>query len=175
MSEPEPTDALVRPEPVSTAVDVAPPSAETDDAAPRRRSRAPWVAGGIVLGVLLLAGAGVAAFLLLTPPATPAPAVAVLDYDQAYADADCDLYFAVTTVDYRERLAPTCADFEAEARTFADAFSDYVVVVESTEIEGSAATVVTTESWVLDGQENTTSYTYTLVDDDGAWRIDALD
>lgn len=174
MSEPEPTDALVRPTPASRAVDVT-SAVESEDAAPRRRSRAPWIVGGTVLGVLLLAGAGVAAFLLLAPRGDAGPAQAVLGYDQAYAESDCDLYVAVTTVDYRERLAPTCVDFEAEARAFADNFSDYEVVVESTEFDGATATVVTTESWVLDGQQNTTQYTYTLVDDDGVWRIDALD
>jgi len=140
-----------------------------------RRSRTPWVVVGVVLAVLLVAGGVIAALFLFAPRATGGPADAVLAYDTAYADADCDLYVSVTTVGYRERLAPTCADFEAEARAFADHFSEYEVVVQSTEVDGSTATVVTTETWLLDGAENSAEYTYTLVDDDGTWRIDALD
>ena len=163
-------DALVR-------QPVAAPQAELDDAPPptRAKSRLPWLIGGIVLAVLLLAGAGTAAFLLLTPTATNGPSAAVVGYDQAYADVDCELFVSVTTDAYREALAPTCADFEAEAQAFVDNFSEYEVVIDSTTIDGSTATIVTTESWVLEGQENTVEYTYTLVDQDGSWRIDAIE
>jgi hypothetical protein len=128
-----------------------------------------------VLGVLALAGAGTAAFLLLAPTTAAGPSAAVLGYDQAYAEVDCELFVSVTTDAYREAIAPTCADFETEAQAFVDNFTEYEVVIDSTSIEGASATVVTTESWVLDGQENSAEYTYTLVDDEGVWRIDALD
>lgn len=162
------SDALVR-QPVT------PPTAEPDDAPPptRTKSRLPWLIGGIVLAVLVLAGT--AAFLLLTPTTTGGPSTAVVGYDQAYAEVDCDLFVSVTTDTFREALAPTCADFEAEAQEFVDNFSDYEVVIDDTTIDGATATIVTTESWVLEGEENTAEYTYTLVDEGGSWKIDAIE
>jgi len=141
----------------------------------RTKSRLPWLIGGIVLAVLLLAGAGIAAFLLLTPTTTGGPSTAVVGYDQAYAEVDCELFVSVTTDTFREALAPTCADFEAEAQEFVDNFSDYEVVIDDTTIDGATATIVTTESWVLEGQENTAEYTYTLVDEGGSWKIDSIE
>lgn len=178
MSSPDDTtapasDALVQ-RPVTTP-SVASVLGSPEPVAPPRRSRRAWVIGGVVLAALVLAGAGVAAFLLLTPTAQRTPADAVLDYDRAYADVDCELYTAVTTEAYRERLAPTCADFEAEAQAFVEAFSDYEVVVESTTVDGETATVVTSESWELEGEQNSADYTYALVRVDGTWKIDALE
>ncbi len=171
MSTPETSDAL-SPRPVEAPL--VPPAAEAGPPA-RARSRLPWIVGGVVLGVLLLAGAGTAAFLLLTPASGPGPAEAVEAYDRAYAEVDCELFASVTTDAYREALAPTCADFEAEAQAFVDNFTEYDVAIGSTEIDGATATVTTTESWVLDGQENSAEYVYTLVADRGVWRIDDLD
>ena len=151
------------------------PAVAPENAAPQKKPRRLGLIVGIVIGALVLAGAGVAAFLLLTPTAEAGPSAAVLGYDRAYAEVDCDLFVAVTTETYREALAPTCADFEAEAQAFVDNFTDYEIVIESTEVAGDTATIVTTESWVLDGQANSAEYTYALVRTDGTWRIDELD
>lgn len=127
-----------------------------------------------MLAVVLLGAAVVAVLVWFTPAAAqPGPEHAVVDYDRAYDEVDCELFESVTTAAYRETLAPTCADFEAEAQAFVDSFSAYDVVVNSTEIDGETATVLTTETWTLDGEEGSADYTYTLVNE-GGWKIDAL-
>jgi hypothetical protein len=172
VSDSETSDALVRQPAAQPPAD--PRETQLAPTGPKK-SRRPWVIGGIVLAVLGLAAAGTAAFVLLTPSAAAGPASAVLGYDQAYAEVDCELFVAVTTDTYREALAPTCDDFETEAQAFVDSFSDYVVIIETTDIDGATATISTTESWVLEGQENTAEYLYTLVNEGGAWKIDALE
>lgn len=145
---------------------------------PARRSRVPWIVGGVIAGLLLISAGVVAALLIVAPWSSSTvrgPEQAVLDYDRAYDEVDCELFASVTTVGYRERIAPTCEAFEQDAQTFVDNFGDYEVVVESTAIDGGTATVVTTESWTLDGASNSAEYTYTLLDQGGSWRIDALD
>ena len=170
------------PQPAETAVavPVAPqPTTPEPPAAPAPKSKLPWIVGAIVLGVLVLAGAAIAAILVFVPAMTggsaAAPEDAVLAYDRAYDEVDCALYESVTTPDYRETFADSCEVFEAEARTFVDAFTDYEVEVTGSEVDGAKATVTTTETWTLEGQPGSADYVYTLVLDDGVWRIDALE
>lgn len=152
-----------------------PRSLENLQAPPVKRPRRLWLVGGIVLGALLLAGAGVAVFLLISPGAGRGPAEVVADFDRAYDEVDCGLFVSVTTTDYRESRAPTCADFETAAQEFNESFSDYEIVVDSAEIAGATATVVTTESWVVDGEQSSREYTYTMLSEVGAWRVDSLE
>lgn len=172
MTTPDQPSSGLEPVPVAPAAPEAPPVVSP---APRKRSKLPWILGGVAVAVLAIVGVVVA--FVIVPMLTTAvrgPEQAVLAYDQAYAEVDCALYESVTTVGYREGFLATCEEFETEAQAFVESFSDYVVVVTGTEITGSTAEVTTDESWVLDGEENAASYVYSLVLDAGAWRIDAL-
>lgn len=152
------------------------PAAPAEPPAPTKRSKLPWILGGVAVAVLAIIGVVVA--FVIVPMLTSVvrgPEQAVLAYDQAYAEVDCALFESVTTVGYREGFLATCEEFETEAQAFVESFSDYEVVVTGTEITGGTAQVTTDESWVLDGEENAASYVYSLVLDEGAWRIDALE
>lgn len=176
MTTPDLPSSGLEPVPVAPAAPEVPPAAPP--AAPpagRKRSKLPWILGGVAVAVLAIVGVVVA--FVVVPMFTAVvrgPEQAVLAYDQAYAEVDCALFESVTTVGYREGFLATCEEFETEAQAFVESFSDYEVVVTGTEVTGGTAEVTTDESWVLDGEENAASYVYTLVLDGGAWKIDAL-
>ena len=173
MSTPQTPDA--GPDPV---VAVRPPVVVPTELAlrPRRKSRRRWIILGAVLGTLLLLGAAAAVYVVLfVLDQRPEPEETVRDYDRAYDEVDCELYFGITTVAFQKTLAETCDDFEAIAQTFVDGFTDYDVEITGTTITDDVAEITTSESWTLRGQQNSTTYLYTLLFVDGVWRIDALE
>ena len=108
---------------------------------------------------------------------------AVEHYDEAYQTQDCDAYFASTTEAYRERIEITdCDTFVAGAAEFEASLQDYEVTVTSVAQNGSAISVITSETYTsqIDGEGNTTTepqpyedvYEYIVVPVDGGWAID---
>jgi hypothetical protein len=134
----------------------------------KKRKVWPWVVGGSVLAFLLLLGGGIAIIVSLALGATNGPRDAVVAYDKAWQQVDCDLLQSVTTgaVYYDD-----CTAFEDDASAFNDSYGDYKVTVVNTNVMMGTATVQTNETYTEDGEKYTDHYTYTLVQEDGAWKI----
>lgn len=171
-------------EPVTPAVPAAPaaepavpvtPAAPSAPVPPARRSKLPWILGGVGLGLVVLIVVAVVFVFNVILGATKGPQEVVGAYDRAFDEVDCELYLSITTEAYQESFMPTCEEFEATAQNFVDTYSDYKVTVTGTSVTGDTATVSTTETYVLDGENGTDLYVYHLVQSDGAWLIDQLD
>jgi hypothetical protein len=153
---------------------VAPP-AQAPVAPPARRSKLPWILGGAALALLVIVGVVAAVVISSVLGAVRAPQEVVGQYDKAFDEADCELYFSITTEAYQESFEPTCEGFESVAQNFLDSYSDYKVTVTNTSVSGDTAIVETTETFILDGEPGTDEYTYHLVKSGNAWLIDQLD
>lgn len=160
---------------------------------PPRRSRL-WivfvVAGVVVIGLIVLAAVFIPRVIgALTAGGASGGdaqrvAVEVVEgYDEAWSQADCELYFRTTTESFREALElADCAAFEAEAERFGAATDEYEIQVDSVEQADGVITVYTTESFLTladetgeplaDPEPVASPYEYTLVRADGGWAID---
>lgn len=143
---------------------------------PSRRRVWPWAVG--ILAVVLVLGAGaLAAVLLLGSGNTPEQAVE--DWDRAWEETDCDLYFEVTTEAYRERELGlldgevACDVFESRAGEWDEEVQDYVLEILGIEEEGDSAEVRIRESWYDPEFEEDVSerMTVTVEKIDGRWRL----
>lgn len=164
-------------EPVVPAVPAAPvtPAVPSAPVPPARRSKLPWILGGVGLGLVVLIVVAVVVVFNVILGATKGPQEVVGAYDRAFDEVDCELYLSITTEAYQESFMPTCEEFEATAQDFVDSYSDYKVTVTGTSITNNTATVNTTETYVFEGEAGTDLYVYHLVQSDGAWLIDQLD
>jgi hypothetical protein len=142
---------------------------------PARRSKLPWIIGGAAVALLVIVGVVVAIVVSSVLGAVRAPQEVVGQYDKAFDEADCELYFSITTEAYQESFEPTCEGFESVAQNFLESYSDYKVTVTNTSVSGDTATVETTETFILDGEPGTDEYIYHLVKSGNAWLIDQLD
>ncbi|WP_225216205.1 DUF2510 domain-containing protein [Microbacterium pullorum] len=104
-------------------------------------------------------------------------------YDDAWDDADCDLYFETTTEGYREALGMTdCAAFESTAEVFDESTDEYEIQVDTVERTGENIAVLTSESYLSLVDENgdprptpepvAEPLQYTLVPAGDGWAID---
>jgi hypothetical protein len=146
-------------------------------AAPKNKQVWPWIVGGAAL--VVLGGLVAAAFFVVGAlgAADSGPNQAVLDLDKAYTNSDCELYFSATTDEFRQTNGPVVADCDAFDQVVADfniGYSDYAVVIMSTDITGDLATVVTTESYLFEGERDSEALSYSLVKIDGTWQIDDI-
>lgn len=110
--------------------------------------------------------------------------LAVLLYDQAYRNEDCDAYMKATTEDYREGYEVTdCDQFADDAEAFDDAYDDYVMTaVDVYENDDDTISVITTEtytSWYDDdgneldqAQSFSHDYEYVVVETATGWAVD---
>lgn len=167
MSTPPPDEPAVTPP--------AQPPAMPAVAPPARRSKLPWILGGAALALLVIVGVVIAILVTSILGAVRAPQEVIGQYDKAFDEADCELYFSVTTEAYQESFEPTCEGFESVAQNFLDSYSDYKVTVTNTSISGDTAIVETTETFILEGEPGADEYTYHLVKSGNAWLIDQLD
>jgi hypothetical protein len=142
---------------------------------PPRRSKLPWIIGGIALGLIALIGAAVMFVVVPLLGATQGPQAVVGAYDRAFDEVDCELYLSITTPAYQESYLPDCEQFEAAAQSFVDSYSDYKVTITGTTVSGETATVGTTETYMLDDQPGADEYTYHLVKAEGSWLIDSIE
>jgi hypothetical protein len=179
VSTPPPDQPAVTP-PVPPAV---PPPAQPAVATPAqpvvpppaRRSKLPWIIGGAALALLVIVGVVIAVVVSSLLGSVRAPQEVIGQYDKAFDEADCELYFSITTEAYQESFEPTCEGFESVAQNFLESYSDYKVTVTNTSVSGDTAIVETTETFILDGEPGTDEYTYHLVKSGNAWLIDQLD
>lgn len=112
-------------------------------------------------------------------------AVAAVElHDTAWNTADCALYEEATTENFRGTGGfPDCDDFVAEAEYFTATTDDYRLVVTDVSREGDAIVVETSETFdsfvdesgeeLAEPQGIVNEYIYTVVEEDGAWRVDA--
>jgi hypothetical protein len=171
MSTPPPDDGSV-PVPPAAPEAAGAPAAPVP---PARRSKLPWILGGVGLAVVVLIVVAVVVVFNVILGATKGPQEVVGAYDRAFDEVNCELYLSITTEAYQESFMPTCEEFEETAQNFVDTYSDYKVTVTGTSVTGDTATVNTTETYLLDGEAGTDLYVYHLVQSDGAWLIDQLD
>jgi hypothetical protein len=112
--------------------------------------------------------------------------LAVLLYDSAYRNGDCDAYMTSTTEDFRESYEVVdCDEFADDSSSFNDSVDDYVTTaIDVLENDDGTISVYTTEtftSW-YDEEGNETDeaqayeydYEYDLVSTDDGWVIDAI-
>lgn len=135
--------------------------------APTKPSRKwlPWALGGcgclalialaivaLIAGIAILGGNG--------------PEDAVRNYQTAWDESDCELFFQTTTEDYQD--GATCADFEEAVAS--GGLGEYEIL--DSEIDGDNAWVTTREEATVDGSTVSSEVVYDLVRIDGDWRID---
>ena len=158
------------------------------DSSAQRASRGwIWVLG-ISVAALLQLGFMLVALLVVLPavlavgaPAAPAvlpaesPTETLETNNEAWLTANCDQFVATTTEAFRDRRGFTDCDRFRESAEFAlDEGTEYHAAVESEEITGAHAVVVTVEvhrdaeTHELVGER----YLYDLVIVNGSWQID---
>lgn len=134
------------------------------------------VAGSIVGGVLTVVGiVGVVALVPMIG-SLAAPGASVLRLDAAVENSDCDEFMATSTRAFRsDNELTTCDDFTAFVA--GDGYRDNQVRITGVEIVNGVATVRTTETylWLEDGETYTDRFSYRVVKEDGAWRVDGID
>jgi hypothetical protein len=171
VSTPPPDQPAVTP----PAQPAAPPTGQPVVPPPARRSKLPWIIGGAALALLVIVGVVIAVVVSSILGAVRAPQEVIGQYDKAFDEADCELYFSITTEAYQESFEPTCEGFESVAQNFLDSYTDYTVTVTNTSVTGDTAIVETTETFILDGEPGADEYTYHLVRSGNVWLIDQLD
>lgn len=148
------------------------------------------VVAGIVLAAIvaipqivrLASGIGAA---LPSSGSEGAAVAAVQLYDDAWQQVECAKYEESTTQAYRDDFGfAACADFEAEAESFASGTDQYVLVITGVTREGDSIVVETSETYVVTADETGQALDepepasdvlhYTVVDDGGTWRIDQV-
>jgi len=143
---------------------------------PRRRPKWPWIVGGSLLLLIVLGIGGVVLLVswiagLSTAPGTPS--AAVLSFNQSIADEDCELFFSVTSDEFRAASGiEDCDVFVEGAAAANEATTDRSVDISGFQSVNSDATVTTRESLVdEDGDLVEASRSYTLHAIDGQWQV----
>jgi len=173
-----------------------PPAPATPPASGRRG----WIIPVVIVGAVVLLGAAAAIIAILwgtltggsigTGGSTGEPSgdelaqarAAVLDYDQAYQNADCDLFFAVTSERFHEEAwnFVDCDDFVEITQEFNAGVDGYGIdVVDSVRNDDGTITVSTEESYTSQNEEDlgqayVDEYDYVLVEVDDAWVVDGI-
>jgi len=137
----------------------------------RKRRVWPWVVGASAFVFLLLVGGGIALLISTVSGSTDGPRSAVLAYDKAWREDDCDALHSVIT----DPETYSCDDFDSDYQSFQAGIDDYKLVIVSTNVLGDSAEVQTKESYTLDGTPQVDHYSYSLVKQDGFWRVDTID
>jgi hypothetical protein len=144
--------------------------------APKRRPKWPWIVGGSALLLIALGVGGVVLLIswiagLSTAPGTPS--AAVLSFNQAIADEDCETFFTVTSDGFREASGiDGCDVFSQGAAITNETATDRTVDISGFQSVNSDATVTTRESLVdEDGELVEAHRTYTLHAIDGQWQV----
>jgi hypothetical protein len=153
-------------------------TSEAVPTAARKRRVWPWVLGGVLVFLGILAGL-IFAIVSLATAQTGNPAATVLTYDRAYKEVDCELYESVTTAHFRDDASEDGYDCD-EWTDIAASYTTggiyyYKVKVKSVNVVFSTATVVTDE---IDNSTETTAYydfKYSLTKPNGKWVISAID
>jgi len=141
----------------------------------------PWwgwlTIGGVAFALLAAAGVGIVVWALRMDDAPVAHArEAVAIYDDAWVNADCAALERATTDAMRADWGyDECEQFVADARAFDEANRGYSTTFREATFASGVVTVETLESYTdTNGKRYTDRVTYTVVNDGGAWRIDAV-
>jgi len=139
----------------------------------KRLPKWPFVVGGVVVVLVVVGIAAVVLFAswisgLITAPGTPGGTVAA--YAQAIDDDDCDLFFSVTSDEFRAAGGvDDCVDFSTGVQSARDTGTDRSIDVLGFSTSNDTATVNARES--LRGEDDDVVRRYALRDVDGAWQI----
>ena len=143
---------------------------------PKRRPRWPWFLGGALLLIVVLGIVGVVLLAgwiggLISSMSTPS--AAVLSLNEAIETADCELYFSVTSDDFRAANGvDDCDAFDEGAAITNEGTSERTVRIINFRSVNSDATVGTEESLVdSGGQRREATRTYTLRAVDDVWQV----
>ena len=159
--------------PLASAVPAATGHHGTGANAVRRRRLWPWITAAAVVVVVALAVVTVV-IVHIAGGLRNNPEQAVTDWDKAWTSADCDLYMAATTIDYRTRSETTdCDTFVADAQAYMEGFQSYRTEVTSSDVLGNSATITTTETSVAtNGETFVDEWSYLVVRNGDTWAID---
>ncbi len=145
-------------------------SAPAAGAAPARRGRRTGLIAAVV-GVLVVAGA-VLGFVLVSGGGSD-PERAVRDYDQVFKDADCEGFNDLTTSSFRGELGlTTCDKFAANAKD--GSIASFRLKIRSSTVDGDASSVRTRETFTSSTGEQSINLVYSLVKDDGDWKVNKI-
>jgi hypothetical protein len=129
---------------------------------------------GVILGVLMmLTTVLVVVFTIFVINTGRGPTDAVTTMNESFIDDDCETFMAVTTDTYRSQIGVTDCDVwdELHAQTFGG-MTELTTQIVNVNIENSTATVTTVETFTFNGESNKVNGIYTVINEDGTWRID---
>lgn len=149
------------------SADAAATSPET-----RSRLRVPLILGGAALALLTV----VAVVLVGVLSAPRSPTQTVNEFIRSIEAGDCALYVAVTTEAFRNGTI-AAGDCETSGVFAGSGAIDYVLEISGERITGNTAAVAATLS-IIDTATpevppTTTPITFDLVQESGAWKVDA--
>jgi hypothetical protein len=151
--------------------------------APRSRPLVwPWVLGVILLVLFAAPAVFVGGFVLSSlsakaadSSATAGAESAVVAFDDAYRDADCAAFEAVTDPALRDDLVGTaysCDEWTASAMDLrTDGEYNYSVVIITSTAHGDSAVVTTRETMTQNGETARSTFDYELTRERGDWII----
>ena len=134
------------------------------------------IAGG-VFAIVAAAGVGVVLWALnMHSEPIAAAREAIATYDAAWVNADCAALERATTEQMREDWGYDDFDaFVKDATDFDERNRSYTTTVRDESYQAGVVTVVTVESYTdADGTRYTDRVTYTVIEDNGVWRIDVV-
>lgn len=139
----------------------------------RRHGGKGFAVAGTIVGLLFTIGIVIALVALGGLIAfAKGPTDAVTGMNEALVARDCDGFFEVTDAGYRESVGITdCGSFTSVADGWMAGITDYSTQITNLQAENGQAVVDTNETYLLDGAEESVSYTYSLEQVDGDWVI----
>ncbi len=149
-------------------------SAEPGDTRPhaRGRRRVPLIIGGAVLFVLIV----IVVALVGLVGAQRGPTQTVNEFIRSIEAGDCALYVAVTTEAFRNGTI-AADDCEASGVFSGSGAIDYILDISGSRVTGESATVEAIMTIVDTSAPNAdptvTPITFDLVQESGAWKVDA--
>lgn len=130
------------------------------------------VAGGLILVIIavLVVLSATGAFL----PKTPGQAV--ITFNEGWDPIDCSKVQASVTEKFFDENYGTCDEFAQFAQDFKKSVpGEYKVTVNTTDIDGTNATVRTSETYRSEGSPRIDILDYTLVLVEDRWRISSIE
>lgn len=147
--------------------------------APPRRPVWPWVLGGVgVVLLLLVVGGGILAAIaipiFLAQQGNAQVSVAVMDFDTAIKELDCERFDELTDESAKSYFIEgefTCDAFDEAFASYLDPDFAYTVTINDVDARGDVATATTTESWQFEGSSGSLTGVYELERHGDEWII----
>ena len=132
------------------------------------------IAGGVILGVLLIASVAISLIRGESEFEPDSPEFAVQQYLKALIDNDLETARAMWSPELRESCS--FEEFISDARSGLERLAEARITLEDVLVVGESTNVRARFVWTVDGgvfgpSENSSSYRYGVLNIDGGWRI----